>query len=94
MSSYEIAADLNRARVAVERLHAGFQQVVHQELSPIGPAEARAILERIKGLPVASEEQRKEAADLLAALNKSFRRKAAMRTWLVVHRLAGHHHQT
>jgi hypothetical protein len=30
----------------------------------------------------------------LAALNKSFRRKAAMRTWLVVHRLAGHHHQT
>jgi hypothetical protein len=72
MSSYELAADLNRARLAVERLHGGPQQVVHRELSPIGPGDARAILERIKGLPVASEEQRKEAAYLLAALNKKF----------------------
>jgi 7-keto-8-aminopelargonate synthetase-like enzyme len=72
MSNYEIIVELNKARQAVERLHGGFQQVVHRELPPIDPVEARAILERIQSHPDASEEQRQEAAYLLAALHKKF----------------------
>ena len=73
MNNQEIAAELNRARVAVETLHGqGFQQQVHINLSPIGPAEAGTILEGIQVHPNASSEQKQEAAYLLSALSKKF----------------------